>query len=118
MDANYPIGTTQCLARATTDLHPKGAFLGQCGWSRQKALALILKTADKFGMDRKSAERYFNDWFGKMRCPSCDTIRMTGTHYPAMNMGELGICKPDEHCDHIHNPIKYKQPHKDMDVEI
>ena len=27
MDANYPIGTTQCLARATTDLHPKGAFL-------------------------------------------------------------------------------------------
>jgi len=27
LDANYPIGTTQCLARATTDLHPKGAFL-------------------------------------------------------------------------------------------
>ncbi len=27
LDANYLIGTTQCLARATTDLHPKGAFL-------------------------------------------------------------------------------------------
>jgi len=27
LDANYPIGTTQCLARATTDLHPEGAFL-------------------------------------------------------------------------------------------
>ncbi|MEA1893692.1 MAG: hypothetical protein U9N36_00535, partial [Euryarchaeota archaeon] len=26
-DANYPIGTTRCLARATIDLHPQGAFL-------------------------------------------------------------------------------------------
>ena len=27
LDVNYPIGTIQCLALATIDLHPKGAFL-------------------------------------------------------------------------------------------
>lgn len=85
------------------------AFLGQCGWQRQKALVLVFKTADRFGMDRAAAERYFTDWFIKMRCPLCKTIRRIGGHYPKMNMGELGICKPDDVCDYIINPIAYKK---------
>ena len=94
------------------------AYLYQVRWDRQHSFALVLKTADQLGMGRDRARRYFNDWFGKMNCPSCSTIRTTGTHYPAMNMGELNICKPDDECEKIHNPIRYKQMDKTMEVEI
>ena len=115
---NAILNTYQPGAGATRMISFLSAYLFQVGWSRQQALVLVFQTAERYGMDRKSAERYFNDWFGKMNCPSCDTVRQTGTQYPHMNMGELGICKPDHDCDSIYNPIRYKNLDKTMEIEI
>lgn len=115
---NAVLNTHQPPSGATRMVSFLSAYLGQCGWDRQKALVLVFKTADRFGMDRKMAERYFDDWFGKMHCPSCDTIRITGTHYPKMFMGELKICNPDEQCEHVYNPISYKQDNGATEIEI
>ncbi|MEA3325146.1 MAG: hypothetical protein U9Q37_08430 [Euryarchaeota archaeon] len=115
---NAVLNTHQPPSGATRMISFLSAYLGQRGWDRQKALVLVFKTADRFGMDRKMAERYFDDWFSKMHCPSCDTIRITGTHYPKMFMGELKICNPDEQCEHVYNPIRYKQNNGATEIEI
>lgn len=95
------------------------AFLGQMGWNEESALKLVEKVANQFSMDENNAKNKFYDWFCKMHCPGCDKIRHTGTQYPSMFMGELGLCKPDEHCDNwVYNPIDYKQSAKKTEVEI
>ena len=106
-----PSGSTRMVAFLS-------AHLGQCGWDRPKALTLVLKTADQLGMGRNTTKKVFGSWFGKMHCPNCDTIQTTGTHYPAMNMGELNVCNPDNECDYIYNPTKYKQHDENIEVEI
>jgi hypothetical protein len=79
-------------------------FLGQCGWDKKNAYELFARKACELGAQKSNI---FRSWFGKMNTPKCITIQKRGQCFPAMNMGELSICKPDEICQKIRNPFEY-----------
>ena len=73
-------------------------FLGQVGWSGDEACKIFEKKALELGAQMTNI---FESWFRRMNCPSCATIQTTigsGTSFPHMEMGELGVCIPDDFC--------------------
>jgi hypothetical protein len=70
------------------------AGLYQFGWDEDKAFEIWQLMADKCGVE----SRIFELWFGQMSMPNCATIQRKGGGYPELGMGDLGYCKPDEHC--------------------
>ena len=79
------------------------AFLGQAGWSEDEARLLWEKVALPNGV----SEKIFNEWFGRLHCPRCDTLKTGSKGYPKLGLANLGYCKPDEHCGNFKGPVEY-----------
>ncbi|MDM7934796.1 MAG: hypothetical protein QUS08_05330, partial [Methanothrix sp.] len=76
------------------------AFLGQVGWSRDEALQLWSGVA---GVE----DRIFLDWFQRMHCPRCDTMKRRSDGYPDLGMSDLDLCQPDAACREFQGPVEY-----------
>jgi hypothetical protein len=76
------------------------AFLGQAGWSGDEAKRIWSNVA---GVE----ERIFAEWFGKMHCPKCETLKQESKSYPDLGIADLGYCQPDEKCPGFEGPIEY-----------
>ena len=76
------------------------AFLGQVGWSQEDALELWSNVA---GVE----ERIFVEWFGKMHCPKCATLKRKSKSYPELGIADLDLCQPDEKCRDFEGPVEY-----------
>lgn len=76
------------------------AFLGQAGWNETEAKQLWSQVA---GVE----ERIFTEWFQKMHCPKCETLKRTGEGYPDLGIADLDICQPDEKCRDFQGPVEY-----------
>ncbi len=79
------------------------AFLGQAGWSEEDAKALWKRVAEQSGV----SESIFSEWFGKMHCPRCSTLRTGSRGYPHLGLADLGYCQPDERCRNFGGPVAY-----------
>ncbi len=76
------------------------AFLGQVGWTEEKARLLwssLSSTEDKI----------FTDWFQKMHCPKCETIKRSGHGYPDLGISDLNFCQPDKECLRFASPVEH-----------
>ena len=76
------------------------AFLGQVGYSRQKAMQLWSDVAAVEG-------RIFDEWFLKMHCPKCRAMQQQSKGYPDLGIADLGLCRPDETCQKFECPVEY-----------
>jgi hypothetical protein len=83
--------------RATAIL---AAFLGQVGWREIEARNLWPRAS-------AAEERIFSEWFSKMHCPKCETLRKEGRGYPEMGITDLGHCLPDEMCREFEGPVEH-----------
>jgi hypothetical protein len=76
------------------------AFLGQAGWGETEAKEMWVKVASV-------EERIFTEWFGKMHCPKCETLKRESDGYPDLGIADLGCCQPDEKCPGFGGPVEY-----------
>jgi hypothetical protein len=76
------------------------AFLGQAGWSEAEAKQLWSRVA---GVE----ERIFTEWFQRMHCPKCETLKRTSEGYPDLGIADLDLCLPDEKCREFQGPVEY-----------
>jgi hypothetical protein len=76
------------------------AFLGQAGWSEAEAKQLWSDVTDV-------EERIFSEWFQKMNCPKCTTLKRSSEGYPDMGIANLDLCWPDELCEEFQGPVEY-----------
>jgi hypothetical protein len=76
------------------------AFLGQVGWGESQARYLWSNVAHV-------EERIFAEWFGKMHCPKCETMKRESEGYPDLGIADLGCCKPDRKCPGFEGPVEY-----------
>jgi hypothetical protein len=76
------------------------AFLGQAGWSQEDAFNLWSSVS-------KVEERIFKEWFTKMHCPKCATLKRESKNYPNLGIADLGLCQPDEKCRGCEGPVEY-----------
>ncbi len=79
------------------------AFLGQVGWSKDDAKLLW----DKVALQNGVSEKIFEEWFGRLHCPRCDTMKSGSKGYPKLGLANLGYCEPDEHCSSFKGPVEY-----------
>lgn len=79
------------------------AFLGQAGWNEERARVLWKAVAEQSGVP----ESIFDEWFGKMHCPRCSTIRTGSKGYPNLGLADLDYCQPDERCRNSRGPVEY-----------
>lgn len=79
------------------------AFLGQAGWSEDEARLLWRKIARQNGV----SEKIFDEWFGRLHCPRCDTVKSDSKGYPKLGLANLGYCEHDEHCGSFKGPVEY-----------
>lgn len=82
------------------------SFLGQVGWNEAEAKELWQKAA---GVE----ERIFAEWFQKMHCPKCETMKKESKGYPELGVANLDLCRPDEKCSEIKSPVEYAANLKD-----
>lgn len=78
------------------------AFLGQAGWNETDAKQLWSQS--------KAAnvdERIFSEWFQRMHCPKCETLKRASDGYPDLGIANLGLCQPDEKCREFQGPVEY-----------
>ncbi len=76
------------------------AFLGQAGWSEVEAKQLWSEAA---GVE----DRIFAEWFQRMHCPKCETLKRTSEGYPDLGIADLDLCRPDEKCKEFQGPVEY-----------
>ena len=76
------------------------AFLGQAGWSETEAKQLWSQVA---GVE----ERIFTEWFQRMHCPKCETLKRTSEGYPDLGIADLDLCQTDERCKEFQGPVEY-----------
>ena len=76
------------------------AFLGQVGYSREKAWQIWSEAAPV-------EKRIFDEWFSKMHCPKCQAIQRQSRGYPDLGLADLGLCRPDEDCKSFEGPVEY-----------
>ena len=76
------------------------AFLGQAGWGEREAKEMWSTVASV-------EERIFAEWFGKMHCPKCETLKRESEGYPDLGIADLGCCQPDEKCPGFRGPVEY-----------
>lgn len=79
-------------------------FLGQLGYSYDEGKKIFDQVSKQLGGPNSNI---FKSWFGKMSCPYCKTIKKTGSGFPSLNMGETGVCCPDQICTTIKGPLDY-----------
>jgi DNA primase large subunit len=73
------------------------AFLYQAGWPEEEAWTLVKNVSDRNGLG--NADHIFDSCFGRISCPSCQTIQNDGDGYPHLGLKGLGACRPEEECD-------------------
>jgi hypothetical protein len=78
------------------------AFLYQMGWEEEDAWSIVETVSDRNGLD--NARHVFDSCFGRISCPSCDTIQRDGVGYPHLGLKGLGVCKPYEGCKNCRWP--------------
>ncbi len=76
------------------------AFLGQLGFSEARAKQLWLGVSDV-------EDRIFSEWFQRMHCPKCETLKKESKGYPDLGTADLGLCQPDELCNEFDGPVEY-----------
>jgi len=76
------------------------AFLGQAGWEEVEAKVMWSETT---GVE----ERIFCEWFSKLHCPKCETLKRHSRGYPDLGIGDLGLCRPDDLCQQFAGPVEY-----------
>jgi hypothetical protein len=76
------------------------AFLGQVGYAEIEAKPLWSKVANV-------EERIFQEWFQKMHCPKCETLKGESRAYPNLGIADLDLCQPDEKCREFTGPVEY-----------
>jgi hypothetical protein len=76
------------------------AFLGQTGWSEAEARNLWSNVA-------RVEERIFAEWFAKMHCPKCGTMKRDSEGYPDLGIADLNLCQPDAKCPEFQGPVEY-----------
>jgi hypothetical protein len=76
------------------------AFLGQAGYAEEEAKQLCKKVANV-------EERIFQEWFQKMHCPKCETMKQESKAYPNLGIADLDLCQPDEKCLEFASPVEY-----------
>jgi hypothetical protein len=76
------------------------AFLGQVGWKEPQAKELWQKATSV-------EERIFSEWFSKLHCPKCETLKKQSRGYPDLGIGDLGLCCPDDRCPKFLGPVEY-----------
>jgi hypothetical protein len=76
------------------------AFLGQLGYSRERAFLLWSDVA-------VAEVRIFKEWFRKMHCPKCRAMQRQSKGYPDLGIADLGLCLPDEACQEFESPVEY-----------
>ena len=87
--ANLGEGKTRFSAVLST-------FLYQIGWDEEEAWGLVKAVSDRNGLG--NADHIFDSCFGRISCPSCQTIQDDGAGYPHLGLKGLGACQPDERC--------------------
>lgn len=90
------------------------AFLGQAGWSKDEAKLLWKRIASKNGVP----EKIFEEWFGRLHCPRCDTLKSGSKGYPKLGLANLGYCDPDERCRSFKGPVEYAADVKTEDDKL
>lgn len=78
------------------------AFLGQAGWSETEANQLWSKSK-AVGVE----DKIFSEWFQKMHCPKCETLKRVSDGYPDLGIADLGLCQMDERCREFQGPVEY-----------
>jgi len=76
------------------------AYLGQLGFSEAEAKQLWSGVSDV-------EERIFSEWFQKMHCPKCETLKKESKGYPDLGTADLELCQPDELCKEFEGPVEY-----------
>jgi hypothetical protein len=76
------------------------AFLGQAGYAEEEAKQLWKNVANV-------EERIFQEWFQKMHCPKCETLKRESKAYPNLGIADLDLCQPDEKCPEFAGPVEY-----------
>ena len=76
------------------------AFLGQAGYAEAEAKPLWKKVANV-------EERIFQEWFQKMHCPKCETLKRESKAYPNLGIADLDLCQPDKKCREFAGPVEY-----------
>lgn len=76
------------------------AFLGQVGYSRERAKQMWLDVASV-------EEAIFEKWFAGMHCPKCRLLQRQSRGYPDLGIADLGLCRPDEDCSRFEGPVEY-----------
>jgi len=65
------------------------AYLYQAGWPEDEAFKLWESVAERAGVEA----RIFDQWYGLMSCPSCQTLQSESAGYPKVGLGGLGYCE-------------------------
>ena len=65
------------------------AYLYQAGWPEDDAFKLWEPIAERAGVEA----RIFDQWYGLMSCPSCQTLQSESAGYPKVGLGGLGYCE-------------------------
>lgn len=76
------------------------SFLGQAGWGEAEARVVWSDVACV-------EERIFAEWFGKMHCPKCETMKRECEGYPDLGISDLNCCRPDLLCTEFHSPVEH-----------
>jgi hypothetical protein len=65
------------------------AYLYQAGWPEDEAFKIWEPVAVRAGVEA----RIFDQWYGLMSCPNCQTIQSESSGYPRVGLGGLGYCE-------------------------
>ncbi|MCJ7443889.1 MAG: hypothetical protein MUO26_05070 [Methanotrichaceae archaeon] len=76
-------GKTRCTAILST-------FLYQMGWDEEEAWILVKDVSDRNDLD--NAWHIFESCYGRINCPSCDTIKNDATGYPHLGLKGIWAC--------------------------
>lgn len=104
--SNFPPCITRIIKNAGSEkgMHRKAAilaaFLGQVGYSEVEAKLIWSKAIG-------APEKIFAEWFQKMHCPKCETLRRNSRGYPELGISDLGLCQPDALCEEFEGPVEY-----------
>ena len=103
---------------ATRALAVLASYLRFMGVSEDKAHIIFNKKAEQWNAETSNI---FENWYAvgetnpKCFVPSCEKLNTKGSGYPHPELGELGICKPDERCKYTKSPIYY---HKEINQNL
>jgi DNA primase large subunit len=72
-------------------------YLYQMGWDQDEAWELVERISERNGLD--NARHIFESCYGRISCPSCETIQNDAAGYPHLGLNGLNACKLDDKCN-------------------